>query len=130
MLFEHKVSALSSDPSVISVETPMSFDDLTLQHIEEEQRLFGKYWGGSVVVAAKDVSYDSLDNNILLTKMKDSGKEMRQVRQNLRCNRCNKMGHLDIVGQYGCFNTPGKRATAPLQHVFLNGMERLGRESP
>ena len=105
--FEHKVSALSSDPSVISVENPMSFDDLTLQIIEEEQRLFGKYGGGPVVTAAKDVSYDSLDNNTLLTKMKDTRKEMRQIRHNLHCTRCNKKGHLDVDGQYGCFNRPG-----------------------
>jgi hypothetical protein len=37
----------------------------------------------------------------------DTSKEMRQIRHNLRCTRCNKKGHLDVDGQYGCFNRPG-----------------------
>jgi hypothetical protein len=124
--FEHKVSALSSDPSVISVENPMSFDDLTLQIVEEEQRLFGKYGEGSVVAAAKDVSYDSLDNNTLLTKIKDASKEMRQIRQILHCARCNKKGHLDIDGQYGCFNRPGNEK---YRDAAFKGKRRRGNDS-
>lgn len=124
--FEHKVSALSSDPSVISVENPMSFDDLTLQIIEEEQRLFGKYGGGLVVAAAKDVSYDSLDNNTLLTRIKDAGKDMRQMRQNLRCTRCNKKGHLDVNGQYGCFYRPGNEK---YRDAALKGKRYRGSDS-
>jgi hypothetical protein len=77
--FEHKVSALLSDPSVISVENPMSFDDLTLQIIKEEQHLFRKHGGGSVIAAAKNVLYSNCNSNTLLTRMKDAGQEMRQI---------------------------------------------------
>ena len=124
--FEHKVSALSSDPRVISVENPMSFDDLTLQIIEEEQRLHGKYGGGSVVAAAKNVSYNGLDNTTLLAKMKNANNEVKKIRQKLHCTRCNKRGHLDIDGQYGCYHRPGNekfRTTAP------KGKHRRGDDS-
>jgi hypothetical protein len=40
--YENKVSALSSNPLVIAVEGGMSFDDLCLEIIEEEQRLTEK----------------------------------------------------------------------------------------
>ena len=77
--FEHKVSALSSDPSVISVENPMSFDDLTLQIIEEEQHLFRKHGGGSVIAAVKNVLYGNCNSNTLLTRIKNTGKKIRQI---------------------------------------------------
>ncbi len=39
--------------------------------------------------------------------MKNANNEVKQIRQKLRCTRCNKKGHLDIDGQYGCYNRPG-----------------------
>jgi hypothetical protein len=90
---------LSSNPSVISVENPISFNDLTLQIIEEEQYLFRKHGRESVVAAVKD-----FNSNVLLTRMKDASKEMRQICQNFYCTCCNRKGYLDIDDQYRCFN--------------------------
>ena len=99
--FEHKVSILSSNPSVISVENPMSFDDLTLQIIKEEQHFFKKYSRGSAVAAVKD-----FNSKVLLTRIKNASREMRQICQNFYCTHCNRKEHLDINDQYRCFNRP------------------------
>jgi len=72
--FEHKVSVLSSNLNVISVENPIFFNDLILQIIKKEQYLFRKYGRGSVVAAVKD-----FDSKALLTRMKNAGREMRQI---------------------------------------------------
>ena len=96
--FKHKVSALSSDPSVILVDNPMTFDDLTLQIIKEKNYLFGKYEENLIVAIAKTVLYDNLDNNTLLTKIRNADKEVKRVRQILCYNRYKRRGYLDVNG--------------------------------
>lgn len=127
--YENKVSALSSNPKVIAIEGGMSFDDLCLEIIEEEQRLTEKNGttNTTVAFAATKTSPTNLiaamDQATLALKIKELDKETRQLRASVKCPRCGKTGHTDTVGVGGCFRNP---ANAEYKNKFWE--ERKSRE--
>jgi hypothetical protein len=119
--YENKVSALSSDPKVIAVEGGMSFDELTLQIIEEEQRLTNKHGSNPTTVATTTVktsSADAIDPTELTLRFNVVSAEMAK----LICKRCGKLGHADVVGPNGCFQNPENKH---LKEEFFKRMEKI-----
>lgn len=118
--YENKVSALSSDPKVIAVEGGMSFDELTLQIIEEEQRLTDKHGGNLTTVATTTVktgSAGATDPTELTLRFNAVSAEMAK----LTCKRCGKPGHADVVGPSGCFHNPENKH---LKEEFFKRIEK------
>lgn len=97
--YENKVSSLSSNPKVISVENCMSFDSLTLEIIEEEDRLTNKHGPTSTTIATTMTSSTASELTLRIN-------ELQQAKNKLKCERCGKMGHSDFVGEGGCYRNP------------------------
>ncbi|KAH6714648.1 hypothetical protein BKA61DRAFT_723503 [Leptodontidium sp. MPI-SDFR-AT-0119] len=119
--YENKVSALSSDPKVIAVEGGMSFDELTLQIIEEEQRLTNKHSSSPTMVATTTVKTSSagaIDPTELTLRFNVASAEMAK----LIYKRCGKLGYTDVVGPNGCFQNPENKH---LKEEFFKRMERI-----
>ncbi|KAI1000203.1 hypothetical protein K3495_g8000, partial [Podosphaera aphanis] len=118
--YDHKVSSLSSNPRVIAVEDGMSFDDLCLEIIEEEERLTEKHGGNPTTVATATTINNPSD---LRLRFKAISAELSK----LRCVRCNKTGHADVVGEGGCFHNP---ANAAFKKAYENRMhKKRGRDN-
>jgi hypothetical protein len=130
--YENKVSALSSNPLVIAVEGGMRFDDLCLEIIEEEQRLTNKNGITTATIATAMTKTNTIqltqstaiiDQATLVLRLKELDKESWQLRAAIKCDRCGRIGHTDIIGEKGCFNNP-----ANAEHKKRYWDERKGKE--
>jgi hypothetical protein len=126
--YEHKVSALSSNPKVIAVENGMSFDDLCLEIMEEEERLTEKHGSTTTTVATATAVSATLDQTTLAIRLKDLEKQSTDLQRHLKCARCKRTGHSDIVGRKGCWHNPAN-ASFKKEWREARGRSQLGKRS-